>query len=436
PTVPDNISNKPAGNTQPPGLIPRGASAQRGNVLRRVVTGISDTLPGPWTYMGCFTEAGSSRALSGDRYSGDDMSQEKCISYCNGKGYSNTADHSLTVDSTGMAGVEYGRECYCGYVLDPASSIAAETDCSMPCAGGSSGQVFGNGGRLNVFTNGDSGPTVLAASGDFQSRGCYSDHTSSRTLSTRISLPGALTVSECTTACAAQGFPCAGVEFGKECFCGTSIQNGTPIASSSCNMACAGDKTQYCGGASAINIYISSKPLAGSPSAIPYGWTQTCYTDSTNRRALLYKVPISKFSAAQCVSQCDSLGYKYAGVEYGSECYCGNSIDGGNTPASSGCDMPCDGNRLDKCGGAGRINIYEFNCKGTRGCGNSNVAMDVGHANTLNECSDRCQADLDCMSFSFGPDGTCSTFKTPVAMSLLPGSESACSTMFYDRACS
>ncbi|KAK2058615.1 WSC-domain-containing protein [Colletotrichum caudatum] len=414
------------GGKQPPGLGTRGAPAQR-NVLKRAVTGISDALPDPWTYRGCFTEAGSSRTLGGDRYSGDDMTQEKCIAYCNSKGY-------------GMAGVEYGRECYCGYILDFASSMAPETDCSKPCAGNSD-QVCGNGGRLNVFTNGDSGPTVLAASGDYLSRGCYSDQASARTLTTRMNLPGDLTVSECTTACAAQGFLYAGVEYGSECFCGTSIQNGgAPISASSCNMACAGDKTQYCGGPAAINIYMSSKPLTGSPSAIPYGWAQTCYTDSTSQRALSYKVPnLSKFSAAQCVSQCDSLNYKYAGVEYGSECYCGNTIDGGNKPAPNGCDMACDGNRYDTCGGAGHINIYQVNCPGVRGCGDTKAIIgtttDIG---TVKDCVDLCQADPLCLSFQFAPaESSCKTYKSSVAASLVAGTEATCSkSLFYDRACS
>ncbi|EFQ30435.1 WSC domain-containing protein [Colletotrichum graminicola M1.001] len=319
-----------------------------------------------------------------------------------------------------MAGVEYGRECYCGYLIDSASAMAPESDCSKPCAGNSD-EVCGNGGRLNVFTNGDSGPTILSASGDFQSRGCYSDHTSSRTLSTRMSLRGDLTVSECTTACAAQGFPYAGVEFGEECFCGTSIQNGAPVPATSCNMACAGDKTQYCGGPAAINIYMSSKPVTGNPSAIPFGWTQTCYTDSPNRRALSYRTDLTKFSAAQCVAQCDSLGYTYAGVEYGSECYCGNSIDGGNTPASSGCDMPCDGNRLDTCGGAGHINIYHVSCPGVPGCGDSKASIGrTPNTGSVKECSDICQADPLCLSFQYGSETKdCNIYKSPIAGSVM-----------------
>ncbi|KAK1994348.1 WSC domain-containing protein [Colletotrichum falcatum] len=428
PIAPENVSNDTAVSKRSAGMVSHGTSVQRG-ALKRSVNGISETLPNPWTYMGCFTETSSSRVLSGARYSGDDMSQEKCIAYCDGKGY-------------GVAGVEWGRECFCDYLLDPASDKALESDCSKPCAG-KSDQVCGNGGRLNVFTNGDAGPAVVAASGDFNSLGCYSDHSSARTLTTRMSLPGDVKVSDCTTACAAHGFLYAGLEFGKECFCGSSIQNGgAPIPAKSCNMACTADKSQYCGGAAAINIYMSSKPVTGSPSTIPNGWIyQNCYTDSPSHRTLSYKVPsFDKFSAAQCISRCDSLGYQYAGLEYGSECFCGNSIEGGSTPASSGCDMSCDGNRFDTCGGAGRISIYQTDCKGTPDCHFNYGLIDLTFPATKKECSDRCHANPDCMAIQIGPYGSgifCNTFSKPIPVIRAHNTSPYClSCTMYDRVCS
>ncbi|KAK1976643.1 WSC domain-containing protein [Colletotrichum cereale] len=428
PIAPENVSNDTAVSKRFAGLVSRGTSVQR-DVLKRSVNGICDTLPNPWTYMGCFTDTTSLRVLSGDSHHGDDMSQEKCIAYCDGKGYS-------------VAGVEWGRECYCGYLLDTAADKALETECSKPCAGNSD-EVCGEGGRLNVFTNGDAAPAIVAASGDFVSMGCYSDQASARTLTTSISLPGNVRVSDCTTACAAQGFLYAGLEFGRECFCGTGIQNGgAPIPAKSCNMACTADKTQYCGGAAAINIYKSTVPQTGGPSAIPNGWVaQSCYTDSPSQRALSYKVPsFDKFSAAQCITQCDGLGYTYAGLEYGSECFCGNSIDGGNSPASSGCDMSCAGNRFDTCGGAGRINIYQTDCKGTPDCHFNYGFTGTTYPATKKECSDRCHADPNCVAIQIGPHGNgifCNTFSKPIAVIRAHSNDPYClSCTMYDGVCS
>jgi hypothetical protein len=201
-----------------------------------------------------------------------------------------------------------------GYSIDSSSVKSPESDCNKICTGNSA-EVCGAGGRINVFTNGDTAPAVLAATGDFTSIGCYSDSASARTLTTRVSLPGRVRVSDCTTACERQGFQYAGLEYADECYCGASIQNGgAPIADKQCNMACTADNTQFCGGRGAINIYKSSVPQRG-PSTIPDGWSSKgCYTDSPSARALSYKIPnFDTFSVAQCISECGGRGYVSAG---------------------------------------------------------------------------------------------------------------------------
>jgi hypothetical protein len=377
--------------------LPPASSAMRRAPVKRAIAGICDNLPSKWSYQGCFTDSPSLRVLSGPSTCFDDTgsngaTQEKCIEFCDQAGYS-------------VAGVEWGKECYCGYLLDSSAVKSPETDCSMTCTGNDA-ENCGNGGRINVFTNGDSAPAILAATGDFTSQGCYSDSASARTLTTRVSLPGNVRVSDCTTACAAQGFAYAGLEFGQECYCGASIQNGgAPIADKQCDMACTADKTQYCGGRAAINIYKSNLPARG-PSTVPDGWTsEKCYTDSPSNRALSFKVPnFSKFSVAQCIAECDENGYTLSGTEYGTECYCGNSIQNGNTPASSGCDMACAGNTADTCGGAGRINIFQKNCSPVPGCHYGYGYLSTTHVGGLANCADACQANPDCQSIQWGTD--------------------------------
>ncbi|KAF6830782.1 copper radical oxidase (WSC domain-containing protein) [Colletotrichum plurivorum] len=426
-------------NTQPAPkrsveLVSRGTSVRRGVVLKRFVDGICDALPSGWSYQGCFTDTPSNRVLSGTSWSpsgsgADGLTQEKCIQYCESKGY-------------GMAGVEWGKECFCGYALDAAALKSPESECSKKCTGNDN-EVCGEGGRINVFTNGDTGPTVLAASGGFNSIGCYSDHPSARTLTYRMSLTGKVKVSDCTSACASEGFPYAGLEFGEECFCGTSIQNGgAPTSDKKCNMACTADKTQFCGGAQAINIYLSSVPMGG-PSIIPDGWTSKgCHTDSASTRALSFKVhDFEKFSAAQCVSKCAGLKYPWAGLEYGSECFCGNSIEGGNTPAASGCDMTCKGNRADTCGGAGRVNLYQAPCGGTPGCHFGYGWITTIWLRTTKQCLDACHANPDCKSVQIGQlydnhDTFCNLFTYQIPLVIYPEEVDGCEVFtFYDGLC-
>ena len=59
-----------------------------------------------------------------------------------------------------------------------------------------------------------------------------------------------MTVGKCKRLCF--GFAYAGVQYSKQCFCGNTAPS---IAAKNCNMACAGNKKQTCGGDWAMNVY-------------------------------------------------------------------------------------------------------------------------------------------------------------------------------------
>lgn len=59
----------------------------------------------------------------------------------------------------------------------------------------------------------------------------------------------------------------------------------------------------------------------------------------------------------QCASNCS--GFKYWGVEYGGECYCGNSFGTGSVAAKEeDCGFLCPGNNLEYCGAGNRLSVY------------------------------------------------------------------------------
>ena len=63
---------------------------------------------------------------------------------------------------------------------------------------------------------------------------------------------------------------------------------------------------------------------------------------------------------ALCTTACKNSGYTLAGVEYAGECYCGNAI-ANNGPAPdgfTGCNMLCNGNSSEYCGGPNRLDMY------------------------------------------------------------------------------
>ena len=49
------------------------------------------------------------------------------------------------------------------------------------------------------------------------------------------------------------------------------------------------------------------------------------------------------------------------GIEYASECYCGNALSAGSVLTASGCSMTCSGNSSEYCGGPNRLNFYTAN---------------------------------------------------------------------------
>lgn len=68
----------------------------------------------------------------------------------------------------------------------------------------------------------------------------------------------------------------------------------------------------------------------------------------------------------RCLAVC--APYRYAGVEYGRECWCGNALNlAGNAGATPGanvsdaqCNFPCPGNSSEFCGAGNRLNLYYF----------------------------------------------------------------------------
>lgn len=183
-----------------------------------------------------------------------------------------------------------------------------------------------------------------------------------------------MTVALCTAACKAQSYSYAGLEYAAECYCGNSIggTNGpAPDGLKGCNMPCNGNASEYCGGPNRLDMYkaggtggtspppaqTTAKPPAatsGTATALPSGWTyKGCYVDNANGRILSNQQPDSStLTVEKCVASCVAAGYVVAGMEYGSQCFCGNGIANGGVLASSDtqCSMQCSGNSKETCG--------------------------------------------------------------------------------------
>lgn len=190
-------------------------------------------------------------------------------------------------------------------------------------------------------------------------KGCYTDDSTSRTLYSLSTSADNMTTESCIGYCSTNGYPLAGTEYGRECYCSKSIAvSGSVAASADCSFPCAGNNNQICGGNSRLTIYhnisdvASAKPPATN--AGPPGWGFLgCYVDSQVARTLPYGATTAgganNMTVANCAQECQRQNYQYSGVEYGGECYCGNSLPNSQLAPDglAGCSRTCYGNSTE-----------------------------------------------------------------------------------------
>ncbi|KAL5392928.1 hypothetical protein DPSP01_000621 [Paraphaeosphaeria sporulosa] len=212
-----------------------------------------------FVYSGCFADSVASRALP---FKADleftNATIEQCTAYCKGNNYR-------------YAGLEYYGQCFCGASVS--AVVAPEVECNFPCNGDPT-QACGGEDRVSIYQD----PTFpdaddVAVSADFLSLGCYTEGDSGRSLDysqwdyLNIS---AMTTEMCLTACGAKGFPFAGTEFGRECYCGVVLGNGTVNAESDqCATPCTGNSSQICGGADRLSLYVAKNLESTEPCGPP-----------------------------------------------------------------------------------------------------------------------------------------------------------------------
>ena len=91
-----------------------------------------------------------------------------------------------------------------------------------------------------------------------------------------------------------------------------------------------------------------------------------CFSEASGTRALSDSQQFygegERTDVESCSEACSD--YTYFGVEFGAECYCGNTINLGSvpqlgsTPDETGCNKACAHNGGEYCGGGNRLNLY------------------------------------------------------------------------------
>ncbi|KAJ7479694.1 galactose oxidase [Mycena latifolia] len=367
---------------------------------------VPPTLPGNWSSIGCYTDSTVARTLSGASTTDPvNMTVENCIGFCDSKksvfaGVEFMVSSSVTRQRTGtdLASDARKQECYCDDFIENSAVTAPITDCNLPCTGDRN-ESCGGPGRLNIFWSGAEPPpppTIPASIGKWESLGCYryfysarptkndrltSDNVNGqgRSLVNALNVEGQVSLETCTSACFDAGMPLSGTEFADECYCGPAIVNGgAPEPISDCNMACAGNISEFCGGPNRLTVYnytgtdLPLPPVGGGGGGgatggvttiatdLPSPWAYVgCFVDGAAGRALTTEIDNANLTMEICVAACNAQNFTIAGGEFSVQCFCGNELVNGAAPApATDCNMPCGGNATQACGAGGRLSVY------------------------------------------------------------------------------
>ena len=195
---------------------------------------------------------------------------------------------------------------------------------------------------------------------------CFEDNLAGyRNLPHRTYYGSKNTIKSCKKACFQKGYQYAGVQYSKECYCGNYLPKKIARKQSECNMACSGDRSQKCGGGNRMNVYqctcITSLSIIYVDLTMKYLLADgACFEDNEGGyRNLPHRTYYgSKNTIKSCKKACFKKGYKYAGLQYSKECYCGNNVPRKVASKQSECNMDCSGDKSQKCGGGNRMNVY------------------------------------------------------------------------------
>eukprot|EP00732_Lithocolla_globosa_P000363 Lithocolla_globosa_v1_NODE_103_length_6349_cov_4.180489.p3 type:complete len:223 gc:universal NODE_103_length_6349_cov_4.180489:1955-1287(-) len=121
----------------------------------------------------------------------------------------------------------------------------------------------------------------------------------------------------------------------------------------------------------------------------------------------------SSMTISECQFHCRFLGYLYAGLNAGINCFCINTP----SPLTLGCSIPCGGNPQQKCGGIDSVSVYAtrpcplgcHSCQSAERCDICLPNLVLYQGNCLSSCplgsfldGDLC-IECDCVSSGIQP---------------------------------
>ncbi|XP_063427691.1 uncharacterized protein LOC134711167 isoform X4 [Mytilus trossulus] len=309
-------------------------------------------------YFGCYQDH-SKRILPKDVLTYKRMTVQKCRQFCGKKGFK-------------YAGVENGNECFCGDVLRK-NKKRKESDCKTPCSGNKQ-QICGGPWRISIYTvqtskcrskchkNARCIKGKCVCKGKYQGDGVRSckKATPSRkwkcyhyTLANKLSIKLYGEKSICErhgrkfTKGRNKSYPGC-----RTCWCCQKAKGKPPKCRNKCHKKANCRKGKCVCKSKYQGDGIKSCKKAKKSAYIG------CYQDHSKRILPKDVLTDKSMTVQKCRQFCGKKGFKYAGVENGNECFCGDVLRKNKKRKESDCKTPCSGNKQQICGGPWRISIY------------------------------------------------------------------------------
>lgn len=167
-----------------------------------------------------------------------------------------------------------------------------------------------------------------------------------------MSIPGgAHSPDGCRQTCGRRGHAYAGLQYGGQCFCGDAFGAYGRRPMSECLMPCQADPALACG--NGWRNMVLPTGVRPPPPGGPVG----CFRDAPDRD-LPVGLDGGRFTEGRCRRACRQRGHRFAALQYGGQCFCGDTYGRYGRAPDNECGMPCRRNGRNRCGGEWRNLVY------------------------------------------------------------------------------
>lgn len=160
-----------------------------------------------------------------------------------------------------------------------------------------------------------------------------------------------MTPDKCFKFCSDRGYKFAGLENEHLCSCDNEFGKYGLVGSADCNCPCMGDPQERCGCELRQKVYQLDVVQTNQKKYFGDYHYKGCYVDDLNKRDLSGSAKMfPSMDLDKCFDFCNINGFKYAGLQNKTFCYCGNSYGSYSSLPSVACECPCSASDLKTCG--------------------------------------------------------------------------------------